>query len=162
MKNKLNWLGILTVICVINFPVKVLSHGTKITYQEAKAVEITAHYDSGQPTSNAQVIIYNPNDPTTPWLKGMTDEEGKFAFVPDYSIVGNWTIKVRTGGHGSIINIPIDSGETTSETVVKKSDISKENQRNPSDYNTLQKLMMAITGVWGFVGTAFFFSQKKV
>jgi nickel transport protein len=163
MQSKLSWLRILIIIGIVNFPLRVLSHGSNITYQKTDALEIMAKYDNGQPMGNAQVIVYSPDKPTTPWLKGITDEEGKFIFAPDTSIKGNWTVKVRIAGHGSIINIPVEQVTIEPETTsINLETEIKENQSSTSNYNTLQKLMMAATGVWGFVGTAFFFSRKKL
>ena len=54
-----------------------------------------------------------------PWHKGFTDEQGKFTFIPDYDNQGNWSIKVRSAGHGSLINIPIPS-------LASSADISQE------------------------------------
>jgi nickel transport protein len=104
----------------------------------------------------------------------MTDEKGKFIFTPDFSQGGDWTVKVRSAGHGGIVYIPVESLSTQETNEVNSSQPSESRANNQivkspspeleertSSPTMLQKLMMAATGVWGFVGTALFFSRKK-
>lgn len=143
---------------------KVLAHGSIINYQTKESIEIQAKFDNGTPMKNAQVVIYSPNNPTEAWLTSNTDENGKFVFSPDFSQLGNWSVKVRTAGHGGVINIPIESpspeidNSDTQEIVTSRSTSS---QPLNMTLTMTQKLMMATTGVWGFVGTALFFSRRK-
>ena len=150
-----------------------LAHNTIIEYQATEAIVIEAKFDNGKPMTNAQVIVYTPDNPSVPWQKGFTDEKGKFSFIPDYDHQGNWSIKVRSAGHGNLINIPIQSLSSSSNI----KDI--ENQKTVSGSTTeavspilakikdntplsfTQKFMMAIMGSWGFIGTALFFSRKN-
>ncbi|BAQ60294.1 hypothetical protein GM3708_700 [Geminocystis sp. NIES-3708] len=151
---------------------KVSAHGSVINYQSKEVIEIDAKFDNGKPMANAQVVIYSPTNPTQSWLTGITDDKGKFIFTPDFSQEGDWTIKIRSAGHGNVVNIPIKSTPTqkTDEINSSSSSVSQENHKiiqsqSPnitSSPTMMQKLMMAATGVWGFVGTAFFFSRKKV
>lgn len=131
-----------------------LAHGAKIDYEMTQSLQIQAVYDNGQPMKAAQVVVYAPNNPTTPWLKGTTDEQGYFTFTPDLSQKGNWDVKVRQAGHGDIISIPLTQGEDNSSPQLTTP--------SKTDYTSLQKALMAIMGVWGFVGTALFFSRSKV
>jgi nickel transport protein len=137
---------------ILTWSVKVLAHGAHITYKETPGIEITALYDQGDPMSNAQVVIYAPADPATAWLKGETDAEGRFTFVPDFNQSGNWDVKVRKAGHGALISIPLEANSPTETTTIDNSP--------QSDYTVMQKMLMSISGVWGFIGTALFFSRK--
>ncbi|MBL1210882.1 MAG: carboxypeptidase regulatory-like domain-containing protein [Geminocystis sp. GBBB08] len=151
---------------------KVFAHGSVINYQQKQVIEIDAKYDNGIPMENAQVIIYSPSDTTQPWLKGITDGKGKFVFTPDFSQGGNWTIKIRSAGHGNVITIPIKSSSIPENNQINSPSVSQPQENNPilksqssniiSSLTMTQKLTMAITGVWGFVGTALFFSRKKI
>jgi nickel transport protein len=175
MSNKLSRIGFGFIVIFGVTATKVLAHGSIINYQPKEVIEIDAKYDNGKPMANAQIVIYSPSNPTQPWLTGMTDDKGKFIFTPDFSQVGDWTVKVRSAGHGNVINIPIES-LSTQETDEINSSQSSESQANnqivkspfsesgkmTSSPTMLQKLMMAATGVWGFIGTALFFSRKKV
>lgn len=144
------WLLPLFFLASLNSSVEVLAHGAKITYEEAQGIRITANYDQGQPMANAQVVIYAPNDPATPWLKGETNAEGQFGFVPDPNQSGSWDVKVRQSGHGALISIPVGAIATSDSTIVA----------SQSGYTPMQKILMIASGVWGFVGTAMFFARK--
>ena len=145
-------LSILTTL-----PNKALAHGANIQYRQTSAISIQAKYDDGKPMANAQVVIYAPSDRATPWLKGTTDNSGNFTFVPDSNPQnqGDWDIKVRQSGHGDITSIPIGKDRLatpTSQTQLVSGD---------DGYTPMQKVVMAAAGVWGFVGTALFFSRSK-
>ncbi len=166
------------ILAFIVNPQPIFAHNTIIEYQATEAIAIQAKFDDGKPISNAQVVVYAPNDPSQPWQKGLTDENGKFTFIPDYQNQGNWSIKVRSAGHGNVINIPI---KTLSSNPIESSSsnghndqeikISNSTQRKFSSSSAqtnqnaplslTQKLMMAMMGGWGFVGTALFFSRKN-
>ena len=147
----------LILTTLIALPNKVLSHGANIQYGETTAIKIQAKYDDGTPMDQAQVVIYAPSDRSTPWLKGMTDDSGSFAFVPDSQPAnrGEWDVKVRQSGHGDIISIPITDNTTAANSVVTSSEV------NPDSYTSTQKLIMAAAGIWGLIGTALFFSRSK-
>ena len=133
----------------------VLAHGAKIQYRQTEAISIQAIYDDGKPMKEAQVVVYAPSDLATPWLTGVTNEEGYFSFVPDGDVSGNWDVKVRQSGHGDIISIPITEGKSLADT---NKDMSLTSNSN---YSPVQKIVMAAAGIWGFIGTALFFSRKQ-
>jgi nickel transport protein len=172
MLNDLSKVGFGFLIIFSLTTAKVLAHGSIINYQETEAIEIDAKFDNGKPMVNAQVVIYSPTNPSQPWLKGMTDDKGKFIFTPNSSVAGDWTVKVRSAGHGNVITIPIKSVSSVQTDDVNSSQLLPPQDNNQiiksqspemtSSPTMMQKLMMAATGVWGFVGTALFFSRKKV
>jgi len=128
-------------------PIKALAHGAKIEYTVNVAIELVAAYDNGEPMAGAQFVVYAPDDPSTPWLTGFCDDEGRFSFVPDTSKPGTWDVQVRQAGHGDIVHIPI--GEDAAVT------------GSSGGYTTLQIVLMALCVVWGTVGTALYFSRRK-
>ena len=146
----------LTLLTLLSVPGKVLAHGANIQYRETSAIAIQAKYDDGTPMANAQVVIYAPSDRATPWLKGETDSQGKFSFVPDASPenTGNWDVKVRQSGHGDITSIPINKSQTTNVSQTQIASVD-------AGYSTAQKAIMAAAVGWGFIGTALFFSRSK-
>lgn len=150
----LNYFIPLLIFPLLSWSMRASAHGVQIQYRQVQAIEIKAAYDDGKPMANAQVVIYAPDDPATPWIKGTTDQEGRFTFVPDPSVSGNWDVKVRQSGHGNLIAIPLGKNATVTQ-VGSSSSFS-------AGYTRLQKAVMAAAGVWGFVGTALFFSQRKV
>jgi len=122
------------------------AHGARIEYTVNMAVEIRASYDTGEPMGGGQVTVYAPGDPTTPWLTGICDEEGRFTFTPDPSKPGTWDIQVRQAGHGDMVHIPI--GEDMALT-------------GGTGFTPPQIVLMAACVVWGFVGTALFFLRRR-
>ncbi|PSO48516.1 MAG: hypothetical protein BRC33_09490 [Cyanobacteria bacterium SW_9_44_58] len=133
-----------------------LAHGVAIAHRQTSAIEIRATYDNGDPMSNAQVVVYAPNNPAEPWLKGTTTEKGTFAFVPDRKMQGAWDVKVRQSGHGDLISIPVENAETASSQQTQAG-----NRWQGGNYTPLQKAIMAALGVWGFIGTGLFFARNK-
>ncbi|MEM8861168.1 MAG: carboxypeptidase-like regulatory domain-containing protein [Chloroflexota bacterium] len=121
------------------------AHGTAVTYSLVSTVRVNAEFDTGEPMSEAQVTVYAPNDPQTPWLKGVADADGNFSFDPDPEIIGDYSVQVRLAGHGEFITVPVGGG-TASST---------------GGQTTAQQLIMAAAVIWGFIGTALYFSARK-
>lgn len=134
------------------------AHGSTIEYRKTQAIEIQANYEQNVPMANAQVTIYAPNNPSVPWQQGITDDQGRFSFIPDRTQPGFWEVKVRQAGHGSILTIPV--AETTPAATVPTARSLVEGSNET--YTPLQKTVMAMAGIWGCVGTALFFSRKKI
>lgn len=132
------------------------AHGAVIDYASVSAVQLTATYDNGDPMKEAQVNVYAPDNPTDPWLTGQTNEQGQFVFTPDASQAGNWEVQVRQAGHGDIVNIPVNTEADGSVQIADA--IAK---RTSNGYSTPQLVLMGAAGIWGFVGTALFFSREK-
>ncbi len=137
----------LALLLTLGLTMTVSAHGAKIEYQISVAVEIRATYDTGEPMAGGQVAVYAPDDLSTPWLTGVCDEEGRFSFTPDSSRPGTWDVQVRQSGHGDMVHIPIGEGVAVA---------------GGSGYSSLQIVLMAACVVWGFVGTALFFSRRRV
>ncbi|MGK7925066.1 MAG: carboxypeptidase regulatory-like domain-containing protein [Spirulina sp.] len=148
MKYWLFWL----TMTLSSWDLPAFSHGTDLQYRSVEAIQIQATYDSGEPMTDARVTVYAPDAPETPWLTGNTDKNGYFLFIPDRSLPGNWDIKVRQSGHGNITTIPIGKIESV--------DTSQE-WSSRGTYSPLQKAVMALLGIWGFIGTALYFSGRK-
>jgi nickel transport protein len=138
-------MGALVLGLVLAAPVS--AHGVVLEYTSDVKIEITARYDSGTPMAGAQVAVFAPSDPTTPWLTGVCDEEGRFSFVPDTSQPGIWDVQVRLAGHGGIIHIPVGGGEAAAQ--------------GNGGFTHLQIGLMAACVVWGAVGTALYFSRRR-
>ena len=138
---------IFIIIVGLVLPIKALAHGVKIEYTVNMAIEIVATYDNGEPMAGAQVTIYAPDEPSSPWLNGVCDDEGRFSFIPDTSKPGTWDVQVRQAGHGDIVHIPI--GEDMVVT------------GGTGGYSALQIVLMAACFIWGSVGTALYFSGRR-
>lgn len=137
---------VLLCLALVTLGGAVSAHGAKISYTIDLTVSLVAEFDTGEPMANGQVTVYSPADPATPWLTGETDELGRFSFVPDSAQAGTWDVQVRTAGHGDIVHIPLGEGAALSGT---------------TGYTTPQIVLMAASVIWGFVGTALFFSRGR-
>ena len=137
---------LLTPLLILSLAGRALAHGAKIEYTISMAIEIRATYDTGAPMAGGQVAVYAPDDPATPWLTGVCDEDGRFTFTPDASKPGTWDVQVRQAGHGDMVHIPIGEGVTMT---------------GATGYTSPQIVLMGACVVWGFVGTALFFSSKR-
>lgn len=171
-------LFLLFTTCGVSQPI--LAHGAKIDYQQASAVVVKATFDDGTPMANAQAVVYSPRNPNIPWAKGVTDESGKFIFVPESGLSGDWEVKIRQSGHGKIVSIPLGNQEQAVEPkpVVESKQIvgsnsaiireakslaieSKASSLSNSGYSWQQKTIMSVSIVWGFLGTALFFFANR-
>jgi len=99
MKGKL--VLVVMALLVLSGGGTALAHGAKIEYTLSTAVELVATYDTGEPLAGGQVTVYAPDDPATPWLTGVCDDEGRFVFTPDPGKAGSWDVQVRQAGHES-------------------------------------------------------------
>ena len=136
---------VLVSLLVFGLVATASAHGARIEYTVNMTVEIAAAYDTGEPMAGGQITVYAPDDPTIPWLTGVCDEEGRFTFTPDASKPGVWDVQVRQAGHGDMVHIPIGEGGAVS---------------GGSGFTPMQIVLMSASVVWGFVGTALFFSRK--
>ena len=135
------------LVIALCLPGIALAHGAKIEYTVDVTIELLAAYDNGEPMAGAQFVVYAPDDPSTPWLTGVCDDEGRFSFIPDTTKPGIWDVQVRQAGHGDIVHIPVGEDAAVSGST--------------GGYTTLQIVLMALCVVWGSVGTALYFSRRK-
>ncbi len=127
----------------------VFAHGANYTIAQTKAMVIRVEYDDGEPMSYAQVKIFSPDDQKIEYQNGRTDKMGRFAFLPITG--GEWKITVSDGmGHGVTAKI---SPENKSDNNVSVQSIG---------LKKWQKVIMALSIVWGFIGLAFFLQAKII
>ena len=131
----------------LGLPMKAYAHGAIIEYTVDMTIELIATYDNGEPMAGAQVVIYAPDDPSTPWLTGVCDDEGRFTFIPDTSRPGTWDVQVRQAGHGDMVHIPVGQDMVATS--------------GPGGFGVLQIALMSACVIWGFVGTALYFSRRR-
>lgn len=148
MSNKLFFLLTTWLLLVALLPTATHTHahGTRISYAVKTTVTVTAAYDSGEPMAGAQMTVYAPDDPTTAWLTGVADSDGRFTFTPDPDIPGAWYVQARQAGHGAAVHISIE------ETVVTAS--------GATGFTTWQIIVMAVSVVWGLIGVAAYFHRR--
>lgn len=168
----------MVIFATLSLPIKTLAHGTKISYENTEAVVINAVYDTGEPMGKAQISVYTPDNPSQPWLTGTTDDRGRFLFQPDSTKSGKWEVKVRHLGHGGVVRVPVTSTAQTQEiqdtqetrqpqqkttpdpsTAAQVVSVSKDSDN--LEYTPIQRGLMIASVIWGCVGTALFFSNRK-
>ena len=91
-------------------PTEVLAHGVIIDINmQSPTVIVKSSYSLSQHLKGANVKVYSPSAPDIPWLTGITDNNGNFAFVPDSE--GDWVFDVDDQqGHHERATIAV-SGE---------------------------------------------------
>jgi nickel transport protein len=140
----------LLVVLLALLPSLSFGHASRVTWtRHAGSIEIRANFDDGSPVARAQVIVYSPADPSTPWLTGETEVDGSFSFEPDTTLDGTWGVMVRSAGHGDIVHIDLSRQAGLSA--------SPDGDRSLS---TGQIVLMSVCVVWGLVGTALFFAWR--
>ena len=160
------------IFVTLSLPIKILAHGTKISYENTEAIVINAVYDTGEPMGKAQVSVYTPDNSSQPWLTGTTDERGRFLFQPDSTKSGDWEVRVRHLGHGGVVRVPVTSKAQTQDTQETQQKITPDpstpaqvvdvsQESNNLEYTPMQRGLMIASVIWGCVGTALFFSNRK-
>ncbi|NOQ22770.1 MAG: carboxypeptidase regulatory-like domain-containing protein [Candidatus Aegiribacteria sp.] len=134
------------VLLILSAPV--FGHGALVTWEVLEdSVHISALFDDGQPMDKAQVSVFSGAAPSVPYIIGMTDEHGEFAFMPDKEESLNWDVQVRLAGHGDIVHISLAEDSAA--------------DAEQGGFSTLQIVLMSACVVWGFIGTALFFTSKR-
>lgn len=136
-------------------PAAAAAHGATVSASFAPAIAVEARYDTGEPMAGAQVTVFAPGEPATPWLRGVADDAGRFVFLPD-GRAGRWTVQARHAGHGAIVHLaPAASAHEPVAAATGPRDTRSEVGATP-----LQSAVMAIAVIWGLVGTALYFRRK--
>lgn len=149
---------------------KAIAHGVEVQYESRQGFEVSAAYDTGEPMANAQVVIFSPDDPSTPWQTAKTNAEGRFTFLPTRS--GDWQIKIQQAGHGASLTIPVaDTAAAPTASVTTAAVDQPAHADAPAaatapamtaaTASPLQKGVMIGSVIWGCIGTALFFSRSK-
>lgn len=86
-------IGLAVVGLIFLFEGKSFAHGTGYRQINLKAIPLEFFYSTGEKMSYREVKVFSPKDSKFPIQTGRTDEEGRFAFIPDVS--GDWKVIVR-------------------------------------------------------------------
>ncbi|MGB3294982.1 MAG: hypothetical protein WBB01_18520 [Phormidesmis sp.] len=125
MKQRLmrNALLIMASVSMAAIPVEAFAHQVQTDYilngQASSPVDsetgsrvggslsLRTTFSNGQPLKGATVIVYSPDQPDRVWTKGVTDSQGRYTFVPDRSISGEWKVDIQREGHADILKVPV-------------------------------------------------------
>ena len=86
-------IGLAVVGLIFLFNGEIFAHGTGYRQINLKAIPLEFFYSTGEKMSYREVKVFSPKDSKFPIQTGRTDEEGRFAFIPDVS--GDWKVIVR-------------------------------------------------------------------
>ena len=92
---------------VLGIPSQSLAHTMFTNYLLNDKFEFQTTYSTDEVAENAEVYVYAPNNFDEPLLESRTDEEGRFSFLPDNSIPGDWEVQIIDEGHGEVIIVPV-------------------------------------------------------
>ena len=147
--NVFKLIGLLALGFTLFAPSLVQAHGTDIdVIIDGNRVEIGAKFDTGEPMSEAQILVYPPTDPQNAWHTGVADANGVYAFEIDSSQAGEWAISMRSAGHGQIIYLDVAAnGVITSR-------MGEEEHANRS-------FLMAAAVIIALGGIAYWFSRPR-
>lgn len=96
-------------------PSVVQAHGAESRVEiDGSTITVTALYDTGETMSEAQIVIYTPDDPQNGWLAGVADTDGVYRFDLDNTLEGRWAVSIRTAGHGEILYLDVAADGTVS------------------------------------------------
>ncbi|XTZ20099.1 MAG: carboxypeptidase regulatory-like domain-containing protein [cyanobacterium endosymbiont of Rhopalodia fuxianensis] len=137
---------------ILGTPTKILAHAMQTNYVFLEELEFQSFYSDGEPAKNANVLVYAPNNPNKPWIVGKTDEQGRFSFLPDNSIPGNWEVEFEQEGHGDILTVPVSEKGVDPDKISQ----SKKKDTHYISLNPWESLLIT-TGV----GAVCFFSRRK-
>lgn len=136
----------ISLVIFIMLPVMLFAHGINAEILSGNVIAVKFSYDGGAAMKNAAVKIFAPDNYEHPSISAATNEQGMVYFVPTKK--GEWILMAKDdGGHIKRVNIPVDE--------------SKIAQSSSHDLTYLQKIIIAICVVWGFIGTALFFKSRK-
>ncbi|MBK1734470.1 hypothetical protein CKO15_04050 [Halorhodospira abdelmalekii] len=150
-------------------PSVALGHAALLDAEATTAVRLHAHYDTGDPMAEAQVIIYAPDDPASAWSRGTTDAEGRYLFAPDPELPGRWTVQVRQAGHGAVAHVEIGPAGGGDDTAgAEGADAAGDSAPavvavtgDSTESGALQRVVMVALVAWGALGTALFFWRRR-
>ena len=136
------------LLALIGIPLRSMAHGVMMEATPIPSFKVKVQYESGEPMANAQINVYAPTDPQNIWLQTLTDDNGYFLFTPDPGIRGTWEIQARLAGHGELLQINVQKDGAI-------------RQLTQSSSTPFQKWLTIAAVVWGFTGTALFFSRTN-
>ena len=92
-------------------PTKVMAHQVQTNYiinsQSGNSLQLRTTFSNGQPLKGAKVTVTSPNQPYRIRTVGKTDSQGRFTFVPDQSVSGDWEVNIKREGHQDILTVPV-------------------------------------------------------
>lgn len=101
--------ALVTCLALVGLPGAAWAHQIETFYTLGNQLEFQSVFSDGSPFVGATVTIYAPNNPDRAWQTLTTDDEGRFAFVPDESIPGDWEVAIESDdvSHADYWTVPV-------------------------------------------------------
>ena len=116
------------------------AHGVGYRQSEFRAVTLEFFYSTSEKMGYREVRVFSPKDEKFAAQTGRTDEQGRFAFIPD--VPGEWRVIVRDEeGHqcNAIVNIT-EEFLTNTEQPVNSQDASL-----PQGWNLFMRALLGVS-----------------
>jgi nickel transport protein len=142
------------------------AHAVQVQHRSTRAIAITARHGT-EPLTGGQVVVFSPTSRAVPWQRGTLDAQGTYVFVPDWTVAGTWEVRVAQGGHGGVITIPIardpapKATPSTAAAPIPSTPQPEVPVQSVADFSPAQRAVMIGSVVWGFLGTALFFTRRR-
>lgn len=97
-------------LALVGFPAQARAHQVETFYTLDNQLEFQSLFSSGEPFAGAKVTIHAPNNPDAAWMTTTTDGEGRFSFLPDESIPGDWEVAIEDAdnlSHADYWTVPV-------------------------------------------------------
>ena len=93
MKMKKILIGLILIGLIFFYESEIFAHGVGYRQSKFRAIPLEFFYSTGEKMSYREAKVFSPKDSKFAAQTGRTDEEGRFAFIPD--CVGEWRVIVR-------------------------------------------------------------------
>jgi nickel transport protein len=103
--------ALVACFALVGWPAQAWAHQVETFFILGNQLEFESRFSTGEPFVGASVNVHAPNDTHQPWLTTTTDDEGRFAFLPDESIPGDWQVAIEddTLSHADYWTVPVGS-----------------------------------------------------
>lgn len=107
--------SIFFVLCLLftllSFPATAFAHPVQTDYliTPQALLETQTKYSTGEPFQMAPVKVYSPADASKPWMEAVTDNDGRFAFLPDRSLAGDWMVEIGQYDHADALTLQVSN-----------------------------------------------------
>ena len=134
---------IVVSVWVVGMPAETFAHGTDYRIISKKAVVMEFFYSDKKPMQYAEVLILSPKNDTIEYQNGRTDQNGRFAFLPE--MPGEWRVKVNDGvGHAVSATVAVNPENAGSSTENLAGDVP---QKQSGMLDSVPKIVKLIFGV---------------
>lgn len=113
--------ALVACLALLGFPAQAWAHQVETFYFLDDQLEFQSLFSTGEAFAGATVSIYAPNNPDEPWMTTTTDDEGRFAFLPDANIPGNWEVAIEEEGHADYWTVPVGAQGVVFDGIVLES-----------------------------------------